>query len=71
MNIKEIVEEVKTVVAIQDSGIGIEFISNEDDGLIMKVHIYHIDKFLGLDSISKIINKVLKRYGLKLKSLTL
>ena len=71
MDINEIVQQVQATVAIQDSGIGIEFISNEDDGLVMKVKIYHIDKFLGLNIISKIINKVLIKYGLKLKSLTL
>ena len=71
MSIKDIIEEVQDTVAIQDSGIGIEFISNEDDGLVMKVKIYHIDKFLGLNNIGKIINKVLIKYGLKLKSLTL
>jgi len=71
MNLKEIIEEVQAAIAIQDSGIGIEFISNDDDGLVMKVNIYHIDKFLGLTNIAKIINKVLKRYHLKLKSLTL
>ena len=71
MDIDEIVQQVQATVAIQDSGIGIQFISNEEDGLVMKVKIYHIEKFLGLNNISKIINKVLKKYGLKLKSLTL
>ena len=67
----DIIQEVRTTVAIHDSGIGIEHISTEEDGLVMSVKIYHIDKFLVLNIISKIINKVLIKYGLKLKSLTL
>lgn len=67
-NIEKIMDEVKQTVQIHDSGIGIDLVSH-DDGIVMEVKLYQIDKFMGLTELASIINKVLKRHETYLKGL--
>jgi len=72
MEIKDIMNHVNESIHLHDSTIHIEYVSHDDDGLVMQVIILtHADKFMGLKNIAKIINRTLNKYNLKLKSLSL
>lgn len=72
MEIKDIMDHVNESIHLHDPSIHIEYVSHDDDGLVMQVIILiHADKFMGLKNIAKIINRTLNKYNLKLKSLSL
>jgi len=71
MDIKKIIEEVNAYVHIHDNGIDIEYKSHDKNGFDMNIKLYHMDKFLGMSEVSKIINKALKKYDVKLKGLSM
>lgn len=69
MNIKKIMEEVEQTVQIHDSYIGIDLVSYDDEGFVMDVKLYQLEKFMGLSELAGIINKVLKKHDTKLTGL--
>ena len=71
MIIEEIMQDVNDLVHIYDSGIYINFLKKDAQGLHLEVILLNVDKFLGLSEISKIIKKSLKPHKLTLASLSL
>jgi hypothetical protein len=71
MDIKRIMEEVNAHVHIHDNGIDIEYISHDKKGFEMDIKLHHMDKFLGMSEVARIINKALKKHKTCLKGLSM
>jgi len=64
-------QDINALVHNYDSGINIEYVDIDENGLHMQVLILNLEKFLGLSEIAKIINRALKPHDLNLASLKL
>lgn len=68
---KELLQEINNVIHIHDSGVLLSFKEAEEQGIHLEVSYTNIDKIIGIEEITKIINKHLKKYGLKISSIGL
>ena len=71
MDIKRIMEEVNAYIHIHDDGVDIEYTSHDNNGFEMEIKLRHMDKFLGMSEVARIINKALKKYETSLKGLSM
>lgn len=69
MDIEDLMNSVNRIIHLHDSSLFIEYVYQDDSGIVMQVVLTDLDKFMGLNEIKKIINKYLNKYQLKLKSL--
>lgn len=68
---ENLLTHINNVVHVHDPGILISFKETEKYGIHLEVSYTNIDKIIGIEEITKIINKHLKKYGLKISSIGL
>lgn len=71
MSKDNLLEEIRQLVNIHDSNLGIDILFDKDNNLELEVKLYQIDKFMGLSELANLIKKVTNKYDINIKSIGL